>query len=143
MLTFPPDSTFLIQIASFFLLWLGLKRLLFDPVLRVLEARDARTTGMLRDAADLKAGAEQSAAKFDRRMRDVYHRLAADAERARAAAEADERQLISTAREQASSNLLQAREGLSRQADSARALLAAEAQELSARMIERVAGRPL
>jgi len=143
MLTFPPDSSFLIQIASFLLLWLGLKRLLFDPVMRVLEAREARTTGMLLEAADLKARAEQSAAEYDRRMRDIYQQLAADAERARTAAVAEERQLIRSARDQASSALLQAREGLGRQAESARALLAADAQELSARMLERIAGRPL
>ncbi|MFN8627054.1 MAG: ATP synthase F0 subunit B [Candidatus Binatia bacterium] len=143
MLTFPPDSSFLIQIALFYLLWLGLKRLLFDPVTRVLEAREARTTGMLRNAAELKAGAEQSAADYERRMRDVYLQLAADAERARIAAESEERQLIGNARGQASTQLLQAREDLGRQAASARARLATEAQELSARMVERVTGRPL
>ena len=143
MLTFPPDSSFLIQIALFFLLWLGLKRLLFDPVMRVLEARDARTTGMLRDAADLKSGAEHSAAEYDRRMRDIYQQLAAEAERARVAAETEERDLIGHAREQASTQLQQARESLGLQAASAHALLASEAQELSARMIERVTGRPL
>ncbi|MBP1688269.1 MAG: synthase sector subunit b' [Deltaproteobacteria bacterium] len=143
MLTFPPDSSFLIQIALFYLLWLGLKRLLFDPVMRVLEAREARTTGMLRDATELKAGAEHSAAEYDRRMRDVYRQLAADAERARGAAETEERQLIGSVREQASTQLQQARESLGRQAAAARALLATEAQDLSARMIERVTGRPL
>lgn len=143
MLTFPPDSSFLIQIASFFILWFGLKRLLFDPVLRVLEAREARTTGMLGEIAGLKSAAEHSAAEYDRRMREVRQQLAAESERARVTTETEERQLIGSAREQGSTQLMQVRESLRRQAESARALLASEARELSARMIERVTGRKL
>jgi F-type H+-transporting ATPase subunit b len=143
MLTFPPDSSFLIQIASFFILWLGLKRLLFDPVMDVLEAREARTTGMVRETANLKSAADHSAAEYDRRMREVHQQLSAESEKARAATATEERQFISSAREQGSAQLMQVRDSLSRQAESARALLASEAQELSARMLERVTGRTL
>jgi F-type H+-transporting ATPase subunit b len=143
MLTFPPDSSFLIQIVSFFILWLGLKRLLFDPVMHVLEAREARTTGMARETADLKSAVDHSAAEYDRRMREAHQQLAAESERARVATEAEERQLINSAREQGSVQLMQVRDSLSRQAEAARALLAAEAQDLSARMLDRVTGRPL
>ena len=143
MLTFPPDSSFLIQIASFFILWFGLKRLLFDPVMDVLEAREARTTGMVRETANLKSAADDSAAQYARRMREVHQQLAGESEKARAATETEERQLISGAREQGSAQLMQVRDSLSRQAEAARALLASEAQDLSARMLERVTGRKL
>ena len=79
MLTFPPDSSFLIQIVLFILLWIGLKRLLFDPVMHVLEARDARTSGLNREAAAMKASAEQSAAEYERRMHEVRHQISAAA----------------------------------------------------------------
>jgi F0F1-type ATP synthase membrane subunit b/b' len=51
MIAFPPDITFVIQIISFFVLWFGLKRLLFDPVLQVVDERKARTVGVREEAA--------------------------------------------------------------------------------------------
>src|SRR5574340_1088594 len=106
MLTFPPNITFAIQIAAFFILWWGLKRLLFDPVMHVLEAREARTTGLRAEAAGLRTAAERAASEYDRRMHDIRLQLATEAEEARAS-------------------------------------LAAEAQDLSVRMLERVSGRKL
>ncbi len=50
MLTFPPDWTFLFQIFLFLVLWIFLKRLLFDPVLSVLEGRKGRSEGTLEEA---------------------------------------------------------------------------------------------
>jgi len=143
MLTFPPDITFAIQIASFFVLWLGLKRLLFDPVMHVLETREARTTGLGKEAAGLRAAAERSATEYDRRMREVRLALSAEAEQGRSVTRSEERQLITAARERASTELLQLREQLQRQADAARNALASEAHELSTRMLERVSGRDL
>lgn len=143
MLTFPPDITFVIQLASFFILWLGLKRLLFDPVLHLIETREARTVGIGKEAADLKSSAGRSATEYERRMREIRHELAAASERERTVTQSEERQLIAAAREQVSADLLQLRETLSRQAEGARAPLASEARDLSARMLERVTGRKL
>ncbi len=141
MLTFPPDISFLIQIASFVVLWFGLKRLLFDPMIEVLEAREARTTGAGRLAAESKAAADQSAAEYERRMREVRLALAGDTETARAANQTEERRLLSAARQQASTELIRLRETLARQADAARPALAAEAHELATRIVDRVVGR--
>lgn len=143
MLTFPPDITFAIQVASFFILWLGLKRLLFDPVIHVLEAREARTTGLRAEAAGLRTAAEGAAREYAHRMHEIRSQLAAEAEQQRTATQSDERQLITAARQQASTELLQVREQLHREAEAARASLAAEAQDLAVRMLERVSGRKL
>src|SRR2546423_1408490 len=43
MLKIPPDYTFLVQIALFIALWLVLKRLWFDPALRIIHERAARS----------------------------------------------------------------------------------------------------
>lgn len=143
MLTFPPDITFAIQIASFFILWLGLKRLLFDPVLHVLETREARTAGLGREAAALRVAAERAATEYDRRMHEIRQELAVAAERERSATQTEERQLITAAREQATTDILQLRDRLSQAAEAARTALASEARDLSARMLERVSGRKL
>jgi F-type H+-transporting ATPase subunit b len=143
MLTFPPDSSFLIQIVLFVLLWIGLKRLLFDPVMHVLEARDARTSGLNREATAMKASAEQSAGEYERRMHEVRHEISAEAEAERTAAHTEERQLIAEARQRASSRLMQLRETLAGEAEVARAALAAEARDLSVRMFERAVGKKI
>jgi len=141
MLTFPPDFSFVIQLVSFFILWVGLKRLLFDPVLQVLEQREARTTGARRAAAEMSAAAQTAQAEYDRRMHDVRLTLAAEADAVRNANQAEEQRLLSDTRAQAGAQLSQLRESLRRQADAARPALTAEAHDLAGRIVERVVGR--
>lgn len=143
MLTFPPDISFVIQIASFLVLWFGLKRLLFDPVLRVLETREARTTGTIREATEMKALADRSAAEYDRRMQELRVTLAREAEAARAATQTEERRTLAEVREHANAQLMRLRESLARQAEAAKSALSAEARDLAQRLAERVVGRPL
>jgi F-type H+-transporting ATPase subunit b len=141
MLTFPPDISFVIQIVSFIILWVGLKRLLFDPFIQVLETRESRTTGANREAVTMKAEAAQSAAEYERRMHEVRQSLAVDAETARQATQTEERRVLSESREQASTQLTQLRDNLRRQAEAVRPTLATEARDLAAQMFERVVGR--
>jgi F-type H+-transporting ATPase subunit b len=143
MLTFPPDFTFVIQLVSFFILWLGLKRLLFDPMLQVLEQRESRTSGARHAATEMNAAAQVSETEYEQRMRDVRVALAAEAAAARNANQAEEQRVLSETRAQANTQLSQLRDSLRRQADEARAALAAEARDLAGRITERVVGRPL
>jgi F-type H+-transporting ATPase subunit b len=135
------DSSFFIQIASFLILWFGLKRLLFDPMVRVLDEREARTTGSRRAAAAMRTAADVAAAEYERRIHEVRVALAADAEAARHATQDAERQIVTAARDEASHQLTQLRETLRRQAEAARPAVATEARELSARILERALGR--
>jgi F-type H+-transporting ATPase subunit b len=143
MLTFPPDFSFVIQIISFFVLWFGLKRLLFDPVLRVLEERESRTSGARREAAQIAAAAETSEAEYERRMHEVRLALASEAEATRNAIQVEQRRVLSEAREQANSQLAQLRERLAAQAQNARPAIASEARDLAARIFAGVVGRNL
>jgi F-type H+-transporting ATPase subunit b len=143
MLTFPPDISFVVQIVSFLVLWFGLKRLLFDPALQVLEERERRTVGERHAADGLRTAAEGSAEDYQRRMHEIRVKLAADADATFKAIEAEERTIVSDAREQANAQLMQLRERLGRQAAEARPALASEAQTLSRQMLEQVLGRPV
>ncbi len=143
MSTIQLDISFLFQIILFVLLWAGLKRLLFDPVVRVLDTREARTSGLSREAAALKAAADHGAAEYERRMQQARQELAAEIETLRIASEREERQVIAEAHHQASTRLLQLRETLAREAESARVPLGAEARALSLSMLERVVGRKI
>jgi len=141
MLTFPPDFSFVIQIISFFILWVGLKNLLFDPTVHVLEERQSRTSGARRVAAEMNAAAQVSQAEYERRMRDVRQAIATEAAKAHNAIQAEEQRLLSDTRAQASTQLTQLRDSLRRQADDVRPALATEARDLASRIVERVVGR--
>lgn len=137
------DITFVVQIISFLVLWVGLKHLLFDPFLQVLEQRDARTAGVGREAAATRTRADAAAAEYERRMQEVRQALAADAEAARAATQTAEREVLSAAHAHAGTRLAQLRDSLQRQTTAVRPALAGEARELATRMMERVVGRRL
>jgi F-type H+-transporting ATPase subunit b len=136
----PPDITFVIQIVSFFALWLGLKRLLFDAVLEVIEKRKARTVGVREEAAQLRLDATQSEAEFDRQMSQVREELGRQADSARHASDAEERQILATARDQAAARLKEQRDQVRTQAESAGAVLAGESASLAAAIVRKVVG---
>jgi F-type H+-transporting ATPase subunit b len=143
MLTFPPDISFVIQIASFFVLWFGLKRLIFDPVVHVLEERESRTVGARNAAAEMTAAAGTSQAEYEHRIQDVRVALAAEGEAARTATQNAEREVITQARDEAGAQLQRLRESLARQMEAAQPTLLSEARDLSVRMVERVVERPV
>lgn len=138
-----PDFTFVIQIISFLVLWFGLKRLLFDPVLRVLEQREARTSGTQHAATEMKRAAETAAAEYERRMHEVRQGLQQDIETMRSATQTEQRQILAEARQTAGTELARLRDDLNQQAQTARVTLATEARTLSARLLERAVGRPI
>ena len=143
MLTFPPDYTFFVQIVLFFVLWIGLKKLLFDPVVAMLEAREARTTGAKAAAAQTRSATEVSAAEYEHKLQEARQQAVRDAGVVRTATAAEEQRVLETAREEAARHLAMLRDDLSRQAEAARPTLDGEVQQLATRMVERVAGRSL
>jgi F-type H+-transporting ATPase subunit b len=143
MLKIPPDYTFLLQIALFAVLWFGLKRLLFDPMVALLEERERRTSGARAEATRITAAVQDSGAEYDRRMQEVRRTLQAEADAARSTIVAEEQKILAEARNQASAQFEQMHNDLTRLADSARPALATEAQDLAAQMLERIAGRSL
>lgn len=143
MLAIPPDFTFIVQIISFFILWMGLKRLVWDPMLVVLEQREERTRGARRLADELRATADVSAGEYERRVQEVRSAVVSESQTARANVETEERRILDAARTQASTQLAQLRDNLSKQAESARGGIASEAQGLARDMVQRVVGRAL
>ncbi len=143
MLAIPPDFSFVVQIVSFFVLWLALKRLVWDPMLRVLEERESRTIGARARAEELQATASGDEAEYDRRLREVRSGLLAESKTARARVEAEEREIISVAHLQAGEELAALRKSLTQQAQEAREGLDRAARGLAQDIVQRVVGRPL
>lgn len=140
MIAFPPDITFVIQIVSFLVLWLGLKRLMFDPVLQVIDERRARTTGVLEEAAALRSGAAGAEAEHTQRLQNVRDEIARDSGTARHASEQEERQVLATARDQAAAQLKERRDRMRADADAAAAQLRGETNQLAQLIVGKVVG---
>lgn len=143
MLTFPPDYTFVIQIVSFLLLWAALKRLTFDPMLRVLDQRDERTRGSQQEAEQLRLSAQSAAQEYESSLRQVRHSALQESESERKRAAEEQQRLLNAARAEADAELAKLRADLVAQVAQAQTTLAVEAHAIAALMAERATGRSL
>lgn len=141
MIAFPPDFSFYIQIVSLFLLFAALNELLFRPVLRVLDERAARTTGVRAQAESMNRASDAAQSEHDRRLEEVRRNLAAETETARSMTAQEEKAILASAQDEAGSFLAGRRQEIARDAAKARAELAREAEDIADRMVDRVIGR--
>ena len=133
----------LVQIALFLGLWMVLKRLWFDPALKVIAAREARSHGAVAAAEALHAEVE--------RLRQ-QHTAAIDAAKAEAQrevqeilrqAETEQRRVIGEATDAAQRNLAEARERVAQEVAAARQGLQADVHAIAREVATAVLGRPI
>lgn len=142
MLAFPPDQTALYQIALFCVLWVVLKRLVFDRFLESVEARKHRTQGALAEAGKLREEAAQLRTEHEEQLGEVRRQAARAKDEIRRQAEKEERALLDAAREEAGRVLEGLRAQVAREVAEARAALDRETEELSGRVTRMLLGRP-
>ena len=143
MLKIPPDYTFLLQIVLFVALWVILKRLWFDPALRIIRERTGRSEGAIAEARAVQADAErlrvEHAAALDR-ARDEAHREMQEIVRG---AETTQKRLLDEARADAQRTLGEARSRIAEEVADARRALRAEAEVIAREVVQKVLGRPV
>ena len=135
-----PDYSFFWQILTFLVLWICLKRLLFDPVMQVLEAREQRTVGTRARAGELMAIAERDRQEYEQSIHAARARLAQESETARKAALEEAASRLAKERATAVEDLVRLRGSLETQVGEARQSLAGEAETIAAEMLARVSG---
>ncbi len=140
MLTFPPDGTFLIQLASFFVLLFVLKRLLFDPFQELLVEREQRTEGDAELALAQRAEADELSASVDRDLAAARQQAMVEVEAARRQTKQEEASLFGTARETSDATLKSLREEIAGARSAAGDQLSQEAVTISHSMVEVVLG---
>ena len=135
-----PDYTLLIQIATFLVLWACLKRLVFDPMLHVLNARHQRTAGTREAAASMLAGVQAASARHAEAVHSARQDIAQQSEASRKSAQEEYERALAAARSEAATEQSRQRAALQEQLDGARRALAAEAETVALEMLDRVAG---
>ncbi len=141
MLAFPPDFTFVVQLASFFLLLFLLNKFLFAPYAALLAEREARTTGDSGQADDMRAEAEELEARVQREMADARARAMASVEAVRKDTREQEAALFHDASTKAAARLAELRGGIEDARREASAQLEQDARALAGDMVGAVLGR--
>jgi F-type H+-transporting ATPase subunit b len=133
------DFSFLAQIVLFAILWFGLKKLVFDPVLVVLDERKKRTVSAQAEAERLVSAAEDARSEYDRSLHEMRLQLAQETGAARNAAQAESQRALAAARTAAQDEISKLRAQVAAQVDEARQGLAAQAEAVAVQMLDRVA----
>jgi F-type H+-transporting ATPase subunit b len=136
-----PDLSVLWVIFFVLLLTTLLDRLLFRPVLRVMEER-AHATRSARELAERSANeARLASAEFDRKTTEARAELYRQMDEMRRAATSERAEILSRTRTEAESEIAAATAKLAAEADEARRRLDADAEALGAAVAERILGR--
>jgi F0F1-type ATP synthase membrane subunit b/b' len=133
-----PDFTIFIQVAIFFVVFLGLRQLVFEPMQRVLAERDRRTVHAKQAAEELIVGAHADRARYDEAVHARRVQMAQEAEAARRAAIEESNREIAVARAAIGRELSSQRAAVAAQVESARRALGAQAEQIATEMLQRV-----
>jgi F-type H+-transporting ATPase subunit b len=141
MLKIPPDYTFVVQIVIFVVLWIALKRLWFDPALRVIRERAARSEGTVAEARAIQAEAERLRARHAAALDEARVEAQREMQEVLRAAETEQKRYIAEAREEAHRTLAEMRTRVAEEVAIARRGLRDSAQDVARIVAEKVLGR--
>ncbi|MDW7708964.1 MAG: ATP synthase F0 subunit B [Deferrisomatales bacterium] len=135
------NATLVVQLVNFLLLMYLLNRILFRPMLRVLEERRERTEGRRTKAAQLESEAQAIWDDYQKRI----HAAKADADRSRTQlvrqGETERDRLLAAATAEADKAVAQVRARLRGEAEEARRSLRAQAGQVAESIAQRILGR--
>jgi len=136
------DYTLLVQIVLFIALWLVLKQLWFDPALRVIRERGARSEGSVKEARAIQAEAERLRAEHAAALDQAKGEAQSQMHEMLRHAESEQQRLIAEARDEAQRTLTEVRARIEEEVTKARAELRDSAGEIARIVAQRVLGRP-
>ena len=141
MLKIPPDYTFVVEIVIFVVLWLSLRRFWFEPALRIIRERAQRSEGALEEARAIQREAErlraEHAAALDQARSEAQREMQAMVR----TAEAEQKQLIADARDDAQRTLTDVRARIAEEVTAARTGLREQAREIARDVARTILGR--
>jgi F-type H+-transporting ATPase subunit b len=131
----------LVQIALFLGLWMVLKRLWFDPALKVIGAREARSQGAVAEARVLQADAERLRREHAAAIEQARAEAQRDVQEIVRQAESEQRRTIAEATEEAQRTAAEVRDRVAREVEAARHDLKAQVPAIAREVAKVVLGR--
>lgn len=135
------DLTFVGQIVLFALLFLLLKPMLFDPMLKLFEERERRTAGAKDEARAMYKEADAIVAEYEVELEKVKRQAGEERDKLRAEGQRREQQILAKVRAETNAMVDEGRSKLEKDATALRAELSVTANELAKEMASRVLGR--
>jgi F-type H+-transporting ATPase subunit b len=135
------DLTFVVQLVLFAVLTLVLKPLLFDPMLKVFEARERLIDGVKSQARHIDEKSAGALAEYEKKMNEA--RAIGNAEREKVRSEGIEREaeILGVVRETTTRTSEERKRVMSSEAERVRAALAVEVAAIGQDLATRVLGR--
>jgi F0F1-type ATP synthase membrane subunit b/b' len=139
----PSPGLLLVNFVVLVLLIYPVNRWLLQPLVVVLEEREARTSGAVERAEALSREAIEARETIEERL--AATRLEAQQRRAAVVAEADaeDRRIVAAAREAANTEIDGVRQAIERELESSRGTLRGDAESLAREAASRILGRSL
>jgi len=135
------DYTIVYQIIIFLILWAILSKVLFHPYLALLDERERKTAGALREASDLEREGERLRVEYEEKIAQAQAAGYAAREAIVNEANRQREKLLAQAREEAARELEKVREEVQMQMQKERQLAAAEAANIARDMVSKILGR--
>lgn len=135
------DASLLVQIGLFFVLLLILKPLLFEPMLKLFEAREEQIEGTRRKASKIDKDNVAAETKYEAALEKARAEGAAERDALRAEGARKEAELMAGFRGASAQTIEQGRAKTAEEAKAARATLKTEAKALAGAIASRVVGR--
>jgi F-type H+-transporting ATPase subunit b len=133
----------LVQILPFLVVIVGLKVILFDPMLAFVLERDVATRGVRHDAEALLATAEKMVGQYEAAIEKTRVEITELRTQRRAEANAEYQRLVTAARQATDARVAEAMKQLGEVAADARNGLAAESDGLAHDIAQQALGRKL
>src|SRR5262249_32530474 len=141
MLKIPPDSTFLVQMLVFAVLFFVLRRWWFEPVLWVIEERQRRSEGAVAEARAMEAEVVRLRAEHEAALVETRARARQEFEDMLRRAETEQVRIVDEATAEAQRALAGGRGGLADEVAEARKGLEAQVQSISRDVARMILGR--
>ena len=136
-----PNASLVVILVLFLFFIFVLNRILFRPIGRVLDEREARTVGATAEARASARRYEARLADYEAAIRQARAEGFRTQEQSRAAALDERRRLLDEAKSQASGEIDRAKTDIARQAAEARGALEADARRMAESISRTVLGR--
>jgi F-type H+-transporting ATPase subunit b len=135
------DATLFVQVGFIIVLWLVLKPLLFDPMLKLFEEREKRIEGAIKRARRIDEESADAMTSYNAQVAKARAEGAAEREKLRAEGLRKESDLLTKVRTETQKKVDDARTQIQKDAAAVRSTLEPQTRELAKDFAKRVLGR--
>ncbi len=135
------DATLFVQVGFIIVLWLVLKPLMFDPMLKLFEEREKRIEGAIKRARKIDEESAEAMTSYNEQVSKARAEGAAEREKLRAEGLRKESDLLTKVRNETQKKVDDARAQMQKDVAGVRSSLEPQTQELAKEFAKRVLGR--